>query len=126
MAQKHTSAAEQPAFEGGSRLRLACIDGVPLTAYAERDDAHKAESPEEIFDALDGAEIWKAGRDWHLEVFSVLIERTVAWVQLRVSGDSEHTLTLKLPRHEAAAEALTILSTWLIDRAESPHVLNVS
>ncbi len=128
MAEKRDVAGDPAIFQADEALRLAWDSCLDVLSESERERRHPraiARSPQALFDALDGTEVCADGREWHIEVFSVLTDPTSTWVQLRVYGDSEHTLTLKLARTDDAAAATSILASWLIDPGDSSHVLNV-
>ena len=88
--------------------------GTPTPARAPR---MRAESPQEIFEALDELEVSAGGREWRLEVFGVVTDEAATWVQLRLSGCSEHTLTLKLRSVDTAQDATATIVAWLAGRA---------
>lgn len=106
-------------------LRLASVDGILLWPPVARSHEGDAELPERIFEALDGADLLDAKGEWHVEIFSVVADRAIAWIQLRLIGDTEHTLTLKLGRRNAAAGAVSVLAAWIASRLESPHIVSV-
>jgi hypothetical protein len=81
------------------------------------------ESPQQMFDSLDGTEVWAAGRGWRVEVFSVVPDRAATWLQLRLTGPSDQMVTLKLGRGETAAMAVALLATWLAQPAPLPQIL---
>jgi len=88
----------------------------PTPARAPR---MRAETPQEIFEALDGLELSAGGLEWRLEVFSVVTDEAATWAQLRLSGCSEHTLTLKLRPADTAQDGTAAIVAWLAGRAEA-------
>jgi hypothetical protein len=105
-----------------------CVDSLTSIDGERRNRRGNAlrHSPQVLFEALDGTVIRVDGNEWHLEVFSVLMEAGLAWLQVLLSGEPSYTLTLKLPGHKGVAHVISIITSWLANPAESSQVLNVA
>src|SRR5262249_4901144 len=116
--KRHVSAADhnsKETFGEASYSRgTAAAMWTPTPARAPR---MRAESPQEIFEALDELEVSAGGREWRLEVFGVVTDEAATWVQLRLSGCAEHMLTLKLRPADTAQDAIATIVAWLAGRA---------
>jgi len=123
-------AFESGLFEARQAMRMACrscLETFPIeTKRVGAADALGRESPQEWFDALDGAVVRLRDEEWHLEVFSVVMDQAATWVQVQLSGACAHLLTLRLPTHAGVRHVTSILSSWLADPSQSTHVLNVA
>jgi hypothetical protein len=120
MTEKRHLGSDRSSTSSGDPVGMPwddCLDIVDRPAPVE--------SPQEIFEALDGTEVWAAGREWRIEVFSVLEDSSATWLQVRLSGESEWMLTLKLRRGDTAEKALAILASWLDKPARLPEILTV-
>jgi hypothetical protein len=126
MRGKHRLAAvtHRPNHAMGEALRLPWDRGPDVVADADAwGPAALAESPQRIFKVLDGVQVCAAGRAWRVEVFGVLADDTAIWVQLRLSGWSEHMVTLKLRADDSADQAVAVIAHWLSHAARVPQIL---
>lgn len=114
----HVSAADHNSKETIGDASYSRGTVVPMwTPTPARAPRVRAESPQEIFEALDELEVSAGGRAWRLEVFGVVTDEAATWVQLRLSGCSEHTLTLKLRLADTSHDATATIVAWLTGRA---------
>lgn len=121
MTDKRHLLSDRSSANSGDPLGMPWDDCVDILV----DGRALVESPREIFEAIDGTEVWAAGREWRVEVFSVVEEHAAMWLQLRVTAETEHMLTLKLKPGDAAEKALAILVSWLDKPAPLPQILSV-
>jgi len=133
MAQKHMDfGLDFGTSEAREAMRLAwrnCVEAVSEMEGVEREWQEVPagrESPQDWFEALDGSTVRLRGAEWHLEVFSVVMDQAATWLQVLLAGEPSHLLTLKLPPHEGVGHVLSILSSWLADPGQATHVLNVA
>lgn len=83
--------------------------------------AHRPVAPDELFRALDHAELRAADSRWNLEVFSILDDTRagVRWVQVGIDGPVKQMATLRLEAEDGVPEVVSALSSWL-DGADDP------
>jgi hypothetical protein len=93
-------------------------------ALPGRDD-RRCESPQMLFESLDGTVVRVDGGKWRVEVFSVFTEGGETWLQLQLTGDSSHMLTLRL-QDKGVADVIAIITSWLAHPADSSEILNVA
>ena len=79
---------------------------------------------DDLYQALDGADVLLDGKSWHVDVFSVVDESDARWVQLELIGPQEHLITLRLDRGAPSRNVLACVSTWLADPALEPRVVS--
>jgi hypothetical protein len=126
MPGKRHQVVEPDSFEPSDALGAAWnyVDDMDETHGARRRSRRAvAGTPRFMFEALDGKTIHAADQDWRVEVFSVMSDRAFTWVQLRLVGDTDHMLTLKIARHKGAAEARSVLASWLTEPSRSCRIL---
>jgi hypothetical protein len=81
---------------------------------------------ERLFAALDGRDLLVSGQAWHLEVYGICEDAGRRWIQIAVDGPHHYMLTLALATQAGVRQAVTTLSTWLENPADSHQVLNVT
>jgi hypothetical protein len=102
------------------------IAGALSARYRTFHDEHAsaAATPDDVFAALDDAEVVMERRHWHLEVFSVSDDAAGRWIQLGMSGAAEHMITVRLEAGASADRAMAAVSSWLTDPAHESRVVN--
>jgi len=83
-------------------------------------------SPERLFEALDGRMISVRGQDWLVEIFSVRAEARATFLQIALHGTPSFTMLMRLAPDEGPKHAARILASWLTNRADRTHILNVA
>ena len=66
-----------------------------------------------LFFGLDGHIFAEGPQSWRCDVCGIHITETDFWIQLALSGKSEHMLTLQLPRDSKTADAVKAIGDWL-------------
>src|SRR5262249_32084059 len=69
--------------------------------------------PERLIDALDGRQLTVLGRSWLLHGYGTCEACGRRWVQLGLTGQTKHMLTLRLAPDDDVARAVQALSSWL-------------
>ena len=68
---------------------------------------------DELFHALDHAEVTTANTRWELEVFSITDDAGVRWLQLAVDGPVRQMATFRLEFEDGVSEVVSALASWL-------------
>jgi hypothetical protein len=122
---RHQLAVERSWSGGNKRLGPPGNSCADIPSEGDRSDLGAlVESPHDVFETLDGTEMFAEGREWRIEVFSVVADQISTWVQLRLGGDPEHMLTVKVPRQQSAAQTIDVLAAWLRNPTRSPQILS--
>jgi hypothetical protein len=90
---------------------------------------HAAKSfvePERLFAMLNGRSVAASGHRWLIEVFSISHHSGHRWVQLALSGPTQHFLTLRLTAGDGADRLVPALLSWLTHPSGSGQILNVA
>jgi len=116
--------------EGGEfpyGVHLATPGGMPQHARNEVPEK-KVSLPkaELLFAGLDGRDLLVSGQAWHLEVYGICEDAGRRWIQIAVDGPHHYMLTLALATRSGVRQAVTTLSNWLENPAETHQVLNVT
>jgi hypothetical protein len=99
-------------------------------ALGIRPGASLAERPrftsERLFQELDGRKLRVLHTDWTIEVYSIYEEAGARWLQLRLGGTPEHTLTVRATAGDAVERILGALADWLVHPSKIHDVLDVA
>jgi len=83
--------------------------------------------PERLFDALDGRQVTVLGRSWLLHVYGTCEACGRRWVQLGLTGQTKHMLTLRLAPDDDVTRAVQALSSWLANPSSNKaQILSVA
>jgi hypothetical protein len=82
--------------------------------------------PERLFDALDGRQVTVSGRSWLLQVYGTCEGCGRRWVQLGLTGQTKHMLTLRLAPEDDVTRAVQALSSWLANPSNKAQILSVA
>lgn len=82
--------------------------------------------PEELFAAVDGQELFVAGRHWLIEVYGVLDREGSRWIQVGLKGQRDLMTTLKLAPSAGVRHAMLGLASWLANPPALTDSLDVA
>ena len=104
-------------------LRLswnACLEAMQDPALA------RGYTVPQLFESLDGQTIGAGAYRWLIEIYSARHENDAIWLQLALHGESTLNLLMRLAPAEGPKHAKAILSSWLGNRADRTHIVNVA
>jgi hypothetical protein len=81
-------------------------------------DAGDPLTRDELFAALEGRSVNLSRRMWQIAIYSIYDQQRSRWLQLRLDGRPQHTLTLRVPVDASVDNVMEMLTHWL-NRAES-------
>jgi hypothetical protein len=82
--------------------------------------------PEQLFDALDGRQVTVSGHSWLLHVYGACEGCGLRWLQLGLTGQTKHMLTLRLAPEDDVMRAVQALSSWLANPSNKAQILSVA
>lgn len=121
----HTSGASKQATEGRG-LRLAWKSKTPDRIQSFTVPEGPKVDPEQLFDALDGRQVTVSGHSWLLHVYGACEGCGRRWLQLGLTGQTKHMLTLRLAPEDDVMRAVQALSSWLANPSNKAQILSVA
>jgi hypothetical protein len=108
-------------------MRLAWIANVSVEdAGGSRQNGASSISQERLFDALDGRTVSLFDRRWEIQVFGITEQHGWRWLQLTLSGEPEHMLTLRTSVWASLDETLREICRWLANPARADRFPSVA
>lgn len=136
MAEKLASLSGRTIAIESGRMALQLPKQTPRTAQVVTHatptwSASRYQTPDDLFEALDGRTLAVGRRTWQLEIFGVRDLGGQRWIQAGLIGRHERTMVTmrRAPSSATAQHVVLVLSSWLADRTEpggSSSVLNVA
>ena len=124
----HAGAASEKATAGRG-LRLAWkskANETSIPVYPVPVLEGKSVDSEGLFDGLDGRQLTVSGRSWLLQVYGTCEGCGRRWVQLGLTGQTKHMLTLRLAPEDDVTRAMQALASWLVNPSNKAQILSVA
>jgi len=83
-------------------------------------------TPPRLFESLDGQTVGAGACQSLIELYSVRHENDAMWLQLALHGESTYNILMKLAPDEGPKHAKGVLSSWLSNRVDRTHIVNVA
>lgn len=91
--------------------------------FAPQPGVKSVVAPDQLFSALDGAQLSVDGSAWRVEVFGVIDEPDRRWLQVALDGAERSIVTVRLDHSASAGQVVEQLSTWIHDPQAVTNVL---
>ena len=93
-----------------------------LTDYTDR---HSAESPEEIYQELDGARARQGGLTWRLRIYAIHEVGAERWIQLAAAGATVYELVVQATHAARSCDVIASIEAWLADPVSTSRVIRL-